>query len=100
MPSHRFESTYKRNNTIATNGPGIKSFIERFVGSDGIRSKMVKSLQRQLTGKQPDGISNELNLQLSLAMAVDVGCHITTATYILEGDNFLVRMCVDVWAWA
>lgn len=98
-PSHRFGSTYERDNVIATNWPKVKDFVKGFVSKDETRSKTAKSMLTQLGGKQLDGVSNELSLKLSLAMAVDVGQHITTGTYVLEGDDFLVRMCVGVWIW-
>ena len=96
-PSHRFGSTYERDDLVATNWPKVMDFLAGFVSKDDTKSRTAKSMQRQLEGEQPDKVSNELNLKLNLAMAMDVGKYITAATYVLEGDGFLVRMCADVW---
>lgn len=92
-PSYRLGSTHKRNDVVATSWPRVVTFLERFVSNDEVKSKTALSMRRQLAGEHRDGISNELNLKLSLAMVADVGRHVATATYVLARDSFLVGMC-------
>ena len=90
--SHRWSSRYVRNESFVRNWQTMKSFVDKFTTSDESKSKSAAALRTGLAHVRPDGVHQEVILQLGYAVAVDVGIHLTRATHLLEGDGFLVRM--------
>lgn len=89
-PSHRWASTYDRNNALVLNWQSMKKFIDDFTTNDETKSAKAAFLREELARIRPDGIHNEIALQLEFALAVDLGIHLKTACYLLEGDTMLV----------
>ena len=75
---------------LAVNWQGFKTFVDVFTTSDGTKSAKARFLREELARMRPDGIHNEVGVQLEFALAVDIGVHLQTATYLLEGDGMLV----------
>lgn len=90
-PSHRWSSRYVRDDVLVRNWQPMKSFINKLTSTDESKSKSVKAMRAELARVRPDGVHQELVLQLGFAVAVDVGIHLTRATHLLEGEGFLVR---------
>ena len=92
--SHRWSSRFSRNQILLLIWQGLKLFVDKFTSTEESRSKATRSLREDLARVRPDGIHQELVLQLGFSMAVDVGIHLTRATHLLEGDGFLVSGAV------
>ena len=90
-PGHRWGSRNERDLLIAMAWPGLLKFIAAYQSGDDAKSKagrfMRDELERQDEGEQPRSVL----LQLQLAVMVDVGKSVTSATIFLEGDTPLVR---------
>ena len=72
--------------------------MQTFIGvfsttSDETKSTKAKFCREELARVRPDGIHQEFALQLEFALAVNLGVHLTRATYLLEGDDMLVGNC-------
>lgn len=91
-PGHRWGSRFERDDVIAVNWPGVGKFVEKYESQDDIKSKAVKFMRDDLAKLRDDGKTQSLVLQLQLALTVDVGRIITSATIFLEGDMPLVRI--------
>ena len=92
-PSHRWASAYERNDQMVRVCQGMKTFIDVFSTSDETKSTKVKLCREELARARPDGIHQRFALQLEFALAVDLGVHLTRATYLLEEDEMLVDNC-------
>lgn len=90
-PGHRWGSRYERDYVIAMHWPGFERFVFDYKTTDEEKNKTVKWLQSQLLLTRPDGKTQRLVLQMQLAVLVDIGKLVTTATIFLEGDMPLVR---------
>lgn len=53
-------------------------------------------MQDDLKPKKPDDMSMALSLQLDLAMAIDLGRHVTTITFHLDGGGATGKPSVDL----
>lgn len=91
-PGHRWGSRFERDEVIAVNWPGVGKFVEKYESQDDTKSKAVKFMRDDLAKLRDDGKAQSLVLQLQLALTVDVGRIITSATIFLEGDMPLVRI--------
>ncbi|CAB1106310.1 unnamed protein product [Ectocarpus sp. CCAP 1310/34] len=78
-PGHRWGSRFERDEVIAVNWPGA-----------------VKFMRDDLAKLRDDGKAQSLVLQLQLALTVDVGRIITSATIFLEGDMPLAHKTYNV----
>lgn len=94
-PSHRWASSFERSDQLATNWQQMKTFIDVFSTSDETRSAKAKFCREELARMGKDGYHQEFWLQLEFALAVDLGVHLTRATYLLEGDDMLVSFAVS-----
>lgn len=90
-PNHRWASRYFRDFIMAMNWPRLEAFIFAFQSADQEKRKTITWLKQQLVLQRPDGKSQRLVLQMQLAVLVDIGKLVTTATIFLEGDEPLVR---------
>lgn len=88
--SHRWSSRYVRNNALVLNWQQMKTFVDKFTSTEESRSKSAAAMREELGRVRPDGVHQELILQLGFAVAVDVGIHLVRPTHLLEGDGFLV----------
>lgn len=89
-PGHRWGSRFDRDYIIAMNWPGVLKFIAAYESADTDKSKAAKFMTDELVRTRDDNKAQSLVLQLQLALMVDVGRSVTSATIILEGDEPLV----------
>lgn len=89
-PSHRWASSFERNDKLVTDWQHAKDFIDKFSSSDETRSAKAAFCREELARLGQHGYHQEFWLQLEFALAVDLGVHLTRATYLLEGDGMLV----------
>ncbi|CAN0189541.1 unnamed protein product, partial [Ectocarpus sp. 8 AP-2014] len=89
-PGRRWGSSFERDEVIAVNWPGVGKFVEKYESQDDTKSKAVKFMRDDLAKLRDDGKAQSLVFQLQLALTVDVGRIITSATIFLEGDMPLV----------
>ncbi|CAB1101015.1 unnamed protein product [Ectocarpus sp. CCAP 1310/34] len=90
-PGHRWGSRFDRDYIIAMNWPGVLEFIAAYKSGDTDKSKAAKFMRDELVRFRDDKTPQSLVLQLQLALMVDVGRSVTSATIVLEGDEPLVR---------
>ncbi|CAN0341927.1 unnamed protein product, partial [Ectocarpus sp. 12 AP-2014] len=88
--SHRWSSRHVRNNALVLNWQQMKTFVDKFTSTEESRSKSAAAMREELGRVRPDGVHQELILQLGFAVAVDVGIHLVRPTHLLQGDGFLV----------
>ncbi|CAB1116923.1 unnamed protein product [Ectocarpus sp. CCAP 1310/34] len=86
-PGHRWGSRFDRDYIIAMNWPGVLKFIAAYESADTDKSKAAKFMRDELVRVRDDNKAQSLVLQLHLALMVDVGCSVTSATIVLEGDE-------------
>ncbi|CAN0109326.1 unnamed protein product, partial [Ectocarpus fasciculatus] len=105
-PGHRWGSRFDRDYIIAMNWPGVLKFIAAYESADTDKSKAAKFMTDELVRTRDDNKAQSLVLQLQLALMVDVGRSVTSATIILEGDEPLVyvfspsaRVFIEVKPW-
>ncbi|CAN0506334.1 unnamed protein product, partial [Ectocarpus sp. 12 AP-2014] len=89
-PGHRWGSRFDRDYMIAINWPRVLEFIAAYESGDTDKSKAAKFMRDELVRVRDDNNPQSLFLQLQLALMVDVGRSVTSATIILEGDEPLV----------
>ena len=70
--------------------PGMKTLVDKSTSTEESKSKAAQALREEMGRVRPDGIHQELVLQVGFATAVDAGISLTPATHLLEGDGFLV----------
>ena len=88
--SHRWSSRHLRNETLVKVWPDMKTFVDKITTTEESKSKSAHALREEIARVRPDGIHQELVLQVGFATAVDAGINLTPATHLLEGDGFLV----------
>ncbi|CAB1103650.1 unnamed protein product [Ectocarpus sp. CCAP 1310/34] len=86
-PGHRWGSRFDRDYIIAMNWPGVLKFIAAYESADTDKSKAAKFMRDELVRVRDDNKAQSLVLQLHLALMVDVGRSVTSATIVLEGDE-------------
>ncbi|CAB1113067.1 unnamed protein product [Ectocarpus sp. CCAP 1310/34] len=74
-PGHRWGSRFDRGCIIAMNWPGVLKFIAAYESADTEKGKAAKFMRDELV----------------LALMVDVGRSVTSATIVLEGDEPLAH---------
>ena len=89
-PSHRWASHFERSNRLVMVWEHLKDFLASFTTTDETRSTSAKFCRDELARLGKDGLHQEFWLKLEFALAVDLGVHLTKATYLLEGDGMLV----------
>ena len=89
-PNYRWHAAQDRNMVLTVNWQGFKEFVDVFTTSDDTKYTKARFWRQGLGRIRPDGIHNEVGVQLEFALAVDIGVHLQTATYLLEGDGMLV----------
>ena len=90
--SHRWSSRQLRSRTLLVQvWPGMKTLVDKSTSTEESKSKAAQALREEMDRVRPDGIQQELVLQVGFATAVDAGISLTPATHLLlEGDGFLV----------
>ena len=94
--SHRWSSRQLWNETLVQVWPEIKTFVDKSTSTEQSKSKAVQALRYEMGRDRPDGIHQELVLQVEIAIAVDAGIFQTPATHLLEEDGCLVSKCCRV----
>ena len=89
-PSHCWASKFERSDQFVTVWQHMKKFVDVYSTCDETRSAKAKFCREELARMGKDGYHQEFWLQLEFALAVDLGVHLTRATYLLEGDGMLV----------
>ncbi|CAN0047625.1 unnamed protein product, partial [Ectocarpus sp. 6 AP-2014] len=95
-PGHRWGSRFDRDYIIAMNWPGVLEFIAAYESGDTDKSKAAKFMRDELVRIRDDNKTQSLILQLQLALMVDVGRSVTSATIVLEGDEPLAHKTYNI----
>ena len=89
--SHRWSSRQLRSRTLVQVWPRMKTLVDKSTSTEESKSKAAQALREEMGRVWPDGIHQELVLQVGFATALDAGISLTSATHLLlEGDGFLV----------
>ena len=72
----------------------MKKFVDVYSTRDEARSAKAKFCREELARTRKDGYHQAFWLTLEFALVVDLGVHLTHATYLFEEDGMLVSYCV------